>query len=199
MLGCVIMAAGAGTRFSGNKLLASLGDAVVVERTIRSVPPVFETVVVTRWPEVRVRAEAAGVRCVAPAGAERSASVRAGLAAGAARWDGCVFLSGDQPLVRPESLEALAAAHRAEPERVLRLSYGGVMAAPVLFPRRLFAALSALTGADGGRSLLAGEDVRAVEAFGPEELFDIDTRADLVSVRAALSAGAVGVRPRPGA
>ena len=105
----------------------------------------------------------------------------------------------DQPLVRPESLEALAAAHRAEPERVLRLSYGGVMAAPVLFPRRLFAALSALTGADGGRSLLAGEDVRAVEAFGPEELFDIDTRADLVSVRAALSAGAVGVRPRPGA
>ena len=186
MIGCVIMAAGAGRRFGANKLLASLGDAVVVERVIDAVPASFERVVVTRWPDVADVARERGVACVAPAGAERSDSVRAGLAFGAGRWEACAFLSGDQPFVRPESLEALAEAFRSDPDRPACLAVGGVLAAPVLFPRRLFPALMALQGSDGGRSALAGEEVALVEARAARELFDIDTRDDLRRVRAQL-------------
>ena len=184
MLGCVVMAAGIGKRFGANKLMASLGDAVVVERTLQSVPAgLFERVVVTRWPDVEAAARSAGVDTVCPLGASRSESVRAGLAWGADRWEACVFLSGDQPLVRPESFRALAAAHERYPGSPLRLAFGGVPAAPVLFPKRLFDALLSLEGTDGGRSVLQGEQVRLVEALDRDELFDIDTRDDLRLVR----------------
>ena len=182
------MAAGLGRRFDGNKLMASLGDAVVVERAMTSVPASFECVVVTRWPEGEEVAARRRVPCVCPLGAARSDSVRAGLGYGAARWDACVFLSGDQPLVQPRSFEALARAHAEHPEAVLRLAFGGVPAAPVLFPRRLFGALMALEGSDGGRSVLKGEEVRPVEALDRAELFDIDTRDDLRRVREHLIA-----------
>ena len=52
---------------------------------------------------------------------------------------------------------------------------------PVLFRRELFAALTALTGDDGARDLLAdlGGAVAIVEAPDDGVLFDVDLAADL--------------------
>lgn len=190
-LGCVVMAAGAGTRFAAeagegaNKLLADVCGEPLVARTVRSVSPAFEVVVVTRDADVAAAARAAGARVVEPAGPGRSDSVRAGLAAGGARWDGCLFLSGDQPCVVRASFDAFATAGRLAPERCFRLCCAGVPAGPVLFPARLFASLEALHGSDGGRSVLRAErEVGLIEATSSDELVDVDRPRDLERVRA---------------
>lgn len=204
LIGCVVMASGEGRRFSdvpGEKLLAPVAGTPLVERTVRSVPrgvlagssggllPGFDVVVATRWPAVAELACTLGVGCMLHGGSERSASVRAGLEFGAMRWDGCLFVPGDQPLVLPETYARLAEAFIADPDVCVRLAWQGAPASPVLFPRRLFGELLALEGADGGRSVLAGEGrVELVEASVPEELWDIDAPGDVSRVEAALEA-----------
>ena len=204
LIGCVVMASGEGRRFSdvpGAKLLAPVAGTPLVERTVRSVPqgvmvggaggllPGFDVVVATRWPAVAELACALGVGCMLHGGSERSASVRAGLEFGAMRWDGCLFVPGDQALVRPKTYARLVEAFAADPHACVRLGWQGVPASPVLFPRRLFGALLALEGADGGRSVLADEDrVELVEAAEPEELWDVDAPDDVSRVEAALEA-----------
>lgn len=190
-LGCVVMACGEGTRFAaaggaGNKLLAPLAGEPLVVRTLVSVPAWrFEVVVSTRWPEVAdaVRRAHPYVQVVCPEGgrATRRASACAGLAAGMARWEGCLFLPGDQPLVSEASFFALADAFAADPARAYRLAWAGEPASPVLFPASCFEAFWTVPGDDGGRAVLraTGTEVVCVEARVPEELLDADTPADL--------------------
>ena len=165
MLGCVVMAAGEGRRFSasggaggpGGKLLADLGGVPLAVRTAASVPcGLFEPVAVTRWPAVAaaIRGSLSGVRTVEPTGPARSDTVRAGLAEGAGSWGACLFLPADQPLVAAASFEALAAAWRADPSRAYRLSRarprGGVAGGPLpgvsAVPRRRAGVAGALSG-----------------------------------------------------
>ena len=199
MLGCVVMAAGEGRRFSasggaggpGGKLLADLGGVPLAVRTAASVPcGLFEPVVVTRWPAVAaaIRGSLSGVRTVEPTGPARSDTVRAGLAEGAGSWGACLFLPADQPLVAAASFEALVAAWRADPSRAYRLSRAGAPASPVLFSAACFPALRGLAGSEGGASILrAGAvGVGLVEALDPRELWDVDTVSDLERVRAAI-------------
>ncbi len=190
-LGCVIMACGRGTRFAaaggaGNKLLAPLAGEPLIMRTLASVPAErFEVVVSTRWPEVvaAVRRARPDVPVVCPERerATRRASACAGLAAGMARWDGCLFLPGDQPLVSAASFFALADAFVSDPARAYRLAWAGEPASPVLFPASCFEAFWTVPGDDGGRAVLraTGTAVACVEARAPEELLDADTPADL--------------------
>lgn len=197
-IGCVVMASGEGRRFQAalradparageglarNKLLAPVAGEPLVLRAACSVPDGFEgfeTVVSTRWPEVALLCGERNLACMLHGGAERSAAVRAGLTYGAARWDGCLFLLGDQPLVLPESFQVLRAAFLAHPDVPARLAWRGEPGSPVLFPRRMFPALLALEGNAGGSALLAAEPaVTLVGARDADELLDIDVPADL--------------------
>ena len=129
-IGCVIMACGEGKRFAAaggaaNKLLASIAREPLIIRTLASVPADrFEAVVSTCWSEVAdaVRLARPDVPVVCPTGGARTrrASACAGLDAGKKRWDGCLFLPGDQPLVSPASFLALADAFAADPARAYR-------------------------------------------------------------------------------
>lgn len=195
-LGCVVMAAGEGRRFAaaggaGNKLAADVAGEPLVCRTVRSVPAErYEVVVSTRWPFVRDAVERAG--CAATVvlhdHALRGDVVRAGLAVGAERWDGCLFLSGDQPLVSRASFDALADALERDPTRAWRLAWQGRGAGPVLFPASVFPALEGLEARAGGLALVRagviGEGL--VEAERPEELWDVDTPGDLARVAAVM-------------
>lgn len=193
-LGCVVMACGKGARFAaaggaGNKLLAPLAGKPLILRTLASVPAErFEVVVSTCWSEV-----ADALRCTCPAAqvvrpegerATRRASACAGLAVGMARWDGCLFLPGDQPLVSTESFLALADAFAADPARAYRLAWDGEPASPVLFPASCFEAFWSVPGDDGGRSVLRamGVEVALVEARTPGELLDVDVPSDLARI-----------------
>lgn len=196
MLGCVVMASGEGKRFRaaggrGSKLVADLAGMPLIARTVSSVPSGrYEVVMPTRGRMVRAVAELTPlpVRVVCHSSPLRSGSVRAGLSVGLGRWDGCLFLPGDQPLVSVRSFERLADAFAADPQRAYRLSWRGSPASPVLFPKSCFDALMCLQGNDGGGSVLRRGivPVSLVEAESAHELLDVDVPTDLARAKELL-------------
>lgn len=193
-LGCVVMASGAGERFGGEpgaKLLAPLAGVPVIERTLRALPAdLLDVVVVTRWEAVRDLCDRLGVRCEVHDGALQSDSVRAGLSALGDR-SGCLFVPGDQPLLAEGSVRSLVAEFQGNPGSVVRLSWEGRPASPILWPAEGLDALGSLSGDSGGSALLSSQRdlagrVRLVEAAGEWELADVDTPEDLASLEGAL-------------
>lgn len=193
-LGCVIMACGQGTRFAaaggaGDKLLADVAGVPLIARTVASVPvDAFERVLCVRDARVARAVAAAGLATktvnIAQDAPLRSEVVRCGLAAGCDRWEGCLFLPGDQPLVCMSSFYRLSEAFADDPTRAYRLSWEGAAGSPVLFPRSCFEGLMALSGTRGGGALLAHGAVSTslIAARSACELLDVDTPADLERV-----------------
>lgn len=193
-LGCVVMAAGAGERFGGapgEKLTAPLAGVPVLERTLRALPDdLLDVVVVSAHPAVAELCSRLGVRCVEPDGPLKGQTMSAGLAALGGRA-GCLFVTGDQPLLRQGSVRRLVGALAREPRSIVRLAWRGRPGAPVLWPHDLLGALSHIEGDAGGTALLAGHAelssrVRLVEAADEWELADVDTAEDLERLEAAL-------------
>lgn len=138
-------------------------------------------IVVTRFPEVRSLAAAYGFRCIFHSDPDQSDTVRHGLSAPeSAGWDGCMFLTGDQPMLSEASILRLVRAFRQNPDRVYRLSFNGEAGNPVIFPEKYFENLRNLTGDHGGGVLLKNgmipaADIRLVSADREFELWDVDT------------------------
>lgn len=109
---------------------------------------------------------------------------------------GCIFLPGDQPLLRKESLEAMARDFSAldKKERaILRLGFRAEdgterLGSPVLFGSSYFGALCSLPEGKGGGVVIRRhpESVRAVYAARQEELEDADTVEELERLRKLL-------------
>ena len=111
-VGCVIMASGRAVRFGSNKLLADFGGAPLIVRALDAAetPALAARVVVTRSPEVAELACKAGVKTILHSLPGRNDTVRLGLEALLSELPGlagCIFLPGDQPLLRKESIEAM--------------------------------------------------------------------------------------------
>lgn len=106
-----------------------------------------------------------------------STSLRIGLAATPKNADGAIILLGDQPLITPEIIDAMIAESARDPDVIIAASYQGRRGNPVLFPRQYFGELEAITGDEGGRSVLARhpEQVRLVEIDDALAGFDVDT------------------------
>ena len=112
-IGCVIMASGLARRFGSNKLLADFGGRPLLCRALDATdtPQLACRIVVTRSAEVETLCQTLGVACLRHALPGRNDTVRLGLEAlltlqpGLA---GCIFLPGDQPLLRRESVAELA-------------------------------------------------------------------------------------------
>ena len=194
-LGCVVMASGEGTRFggvAGEKLVAPLAGTPVLERTLAALPAdLLDVVVVTRWDAVEDLCGRLGVRCVRATGPRKSDTMRAGLEA-LGRRAGCLFVTGDQPLLTEKSVRSMVAALTREPTAIVRLAWRGQPANPVLWPADMLDALARMDNDTGGRALLAGhaelaDRVRLVEAADERELDDVDTREDLARLEDALT------------
>lgn len=178
-LGCVVMAAGNARRFGENKLAARLEGRSLIQRTLEAVPPeVFDAVaVVSQYQEILDLAGEFGftpIRNVHP-DFGLSRTIALGLTALGA-CDGAMFLVSDQPLLRRESVAALARFWRERPEAPAALAHGGVRGNPCVFPARLFPELLALTEDHGGSTVVRRhqEDLRLLEVPA-EELTDVDT------------------------
>ena len=106
-----------------------------------------------------------------------STSLRIGLAATPKDVDGAIILLGDQPLVTPEIINTMIAESTNTPDAIIAASYQGQRGNPVLFPRQYFGELEAITGDEGGRSVLARypNRVRLLEINDALAGFDVDT------------------------
>jgi CTP:molybdopterin cytidylyltransferase MocA len=187
----IVLAAGAGSRFGGGKLLAELDGAPLVEHVLSVLEkaPVGETVVVVGADAERVRevCEPYEVRVVQNPGwaAGQSTSVRAGILALGPRARAAVVLLGDQPLVGAGAVERLVEAF-GEGADVAVATYGGRRRNPVLFSRDVWPSLlEDLSGDEGARGFLRRRPELVVEVpcDGVGDPADVDTVEDLERVR----------------
>lgn len=185
-LGCVVMAAGNARRFGENKLAAGVGGRSLILRALEAVPAEeFEAVaVVTQYPEILELAEGfrfAPVRNPHPDWGV-SHTIRLGLET-LGNLDGAMFLVSDQPLLRRESVRALAELWRSQPDKIAALAHGGVRGNPCVFPARFFPELLALTEDRGGSAVIRRHEEGLILLEVPErELTDVDTREPLAEL-----------------
>lgn len=186
----VVLAAGAGRRFGGGKLLAEVGGRPLIHHALLNLAgaPVDETIVVVGAGAARVReaCEPFGVRIVENQdwAAGQSTSVRAGILACGPRVRAAVVMLGDQPLVGREAVEKLIGAFEGG-ARVAVATYDGRRRNPVLFAREIWPVLvDELSGDEGARSVLRRHPGIVVEVpcDGVAEPADVDTREDLERV-----------------
>ena len=168
----LVLASGRGERFvasggQGSKLDAQLGDRSVLEHTLASV----------RASGLAWHVEDTGHPGM---GDSIAAAVRATRGAG-----GWLVLPGDLPLVRPESLRAVADALRHA--SVVLPFYAGVRGHPVGFAAEHGAALAALTGPEGAAAIVRGAQASKLELADPGIVTDIDTLADLARAEELLA------------
>lgn len=190
-LGCVVMAAGNARRFGNNKLAAHLEGRSLIRRTLEAVPPeaFTEVVVVTQYPEV---IDLAGEFHFVPVRNPHpdygiSHTIRLGLAA-LGDCDGAMFLVSDQPLLKRESVAALAALWREHPEGIAALGHNGTRGNPCVFPARLFPELLALTEDRGGNTVIRRhEEVLRLLEVQEEELADVDTPQALEALKGEMA------------
>jgi molybdenum cofactor cytidylyltransferase len=109
-------------------------------------------------------------------------SIAAGVRLVGGDVDGVFIVPGDLPNLTDALFRDLIHVFEANEARkvVVPVTADGAQRNPVLWPRSAFAALAALSGAKGGKSVLASVGVERVDvAFDDAALFaDIDTKAD---------------------
>ncbi len=202
----IVLAAGAGSRFGGGKLLAPFGERTLIEATLSGLrgAPVDEIIVVIGAEGERLRSisTAYETRIVEnPDWAEgMSTSVRTGLRACASDARAAVVCLGDQPLVGTEAIERLVEAFEQE-ARVAVATYSGEMRNPVLFAREVWPLLlRELSGDKGARVFLMRhpELVTEVPCDDVADPADVDTVEDLRRLEGELSAPLGGHNPRKG-
>jgi CTP:molybdopterin cytidylyltransferase MocA len=91
----------------------------------------------------------------------------------AAGADALIIALADQPGVRAEDFESIARVDAP----IVAAAYDGTVGVPALFRRERFAALLALHGDTGGKTLLRGADVATVSI--PAAARDIDCYDDI--------------------
>lgn len=184
-LGCVVLAAGQGVRFGGNKLICPLAGRPVLARVLDSLPreQLSPIVTVASSQGVEHLCREADIPCLLYGGGTQSDSIRLGLGA-MEGTDGCMFVMGDQPLCSRRSMERLLEAFRRRPEAVVRLSFQGRPCSPVVFPSRYYPNLAALTGEQGGIAAVRelNPTFHFVEAEEEAELWDTDTPEELTRI-----------------
>ncbi len=158
----LVLAAGRSTRMGHNKLLARLSDGrTMIEHTVDQVlaATARPVLVVTGHDDAALRAALAGkpVSFVAAPdyGLGLAHSLRAGIAALPAETDAALICLGDMPLVPAAVLNQLVAAFAPKEGREIVLpSFHGQRGNPVLWGRRFFEELQALSGDAGARQIL---------------------------------------------
>ena len=185
----VVLAAGAGSRYHGSrhKLSEKLGTESVLVRTLRNA--IASEMAVVLVVSEALAAETRGLipgedMVIVDARSQTTWGMGDSIAAGVsihASASGWLVLPGDMPLVRPDSLRAVAAALDQQP--IAFAQHRGRRGHPVGFGAELFSELVMLKGDEGARRLLARYPTAPVELDDPGVLFDIDTVDDLVEAQ----------------
>ena len=187
MIAGIVLAAGAARRVGSQKLHAPLDGVPLARRSVEGLlgASLGEVIVVVGRDGAQVAASLAGleVRVVTNADYAQgmSTSLRAGVEALGPDCRAAVIALGDQPGVGAAVVDRLIDRYRAAPAPIVAPLYrGGVRGNPVLFDRALFDELRAVSGDEGGRSVVARDPSRvALVEMDVEVPQDVDRPEDL--------------------
>ncbi|HLE23799.1 MAG TPA: selenium cofactor biosynthesis protein YqeC [Anaerolineales bacterium] len=179
----VVLAGGSGERFGGPKQLADWKGRPLLDYAVQAareggLSPIV-VVLGARSDDVR---SAVGEEIVFAENPEwrdgQRTSVRVGLSAVQDQIEAAVFLLADMPRVNGATIRRLVEAHVTSLAAIVAPVGGGRRGNPVLFDRRVFPDLHALSGDQGGRSLLERWAWQPIEA-DPREFDEVDRPEDL--------------------
>ncbi|MGZ8309645.1 MAG: NTP transferase domain-containing protein [Rhodoplanes sp.] len=195
-LAAIVLAAGRSSRMGGsNKLLAEIGGRTLVRIAVEEAlaSRARPVIVVTGHQRESVETALTGLDVVLvhnPAYADGlSTSLKTGIAAAPPSADGAIVCLGDMPQVDARLIDSLLAAFDPEQGALIVVpTTAGKRGNPVVWSRRFFADLAALTGDVGARGLIATypEAVVEVAVADAAAFTDIDTPDALDAVRAGM-------------
>jgi molybdenum cofactor cytidylyltransferase len=185
-LHALVLAAGAGSRFGGGKLMAPWRGGALIDGALDAAlaAPVEDVrVVVGADPTVAAHVLTRGGATVVEAADHAlglSASLKAGIAALPDGAAGALIFLGDMPLV-PRSVLASLAQALADGAPAAVPVWQGRQGHPAALASRLFAQIMTLSGDRGARAVLdgLGDALALIEAPDAGVLFDVDRPADL--------------------
>jgi molybdenum cofactor cytidylyltransferase len=181
----ILLAAGRGERFGGDKLLALLpGGECIGAASVRNMLAVVSEVVAVLRPDDAALASALGangariVRCANAhegMGASLASAVQARPNA-----QGWLVALADMPWIEPATIARVADAV-AGGAIIAAPFHHGERGHPVGFAKACYEALAALTGDEGAKAIVAAhrDRIARIDVDDPGVLRDIDTRADL--------------------
>lgn len=185
----LLLAAGSGSRFGGDKLLAKLADgrplALAALATLAA--GVDAVVAVVRPGDVALSSlfgQSGALVAVCPNAAEGiGASLACGVREAQQRFpqaQGAVIALADMPWLSSSTVQRVATALRRG-SVLAAPTHRGTRGHPVAIGARYFAELQALSGDEGARALLAAHDaeLELIAVDDPGVLRDVDTTADL--------------------
>lgn len=181
----ILLAAGAGTRFGGGKLLHPLADGVAIAahaaRNLRAAG--FDVFAVVRPGDFPLSEMLEQEGCYVTPCADAACGMGHSLAHGvsAARdATGWIVALADMPRIRPETIRSVAHAV-SEGALISAPVYKGERGHPVTFSGALRPELLALAGDSGARAVLERHrgEIRLVECDDPGTMLDVDAHADL--------------------
>jgi molybdenum cofactor cytidylyltransferase len=185
MIAGILLAAGSGSRFGGDKLLHPLPDGTPIGvaslRNLQNALPNVIAVVRSgdhRLGDLLRNAGATVVACEdAGLGMARSFVCAIDASRDAHGW---VIALGDMPFLLPQTINKVA-ERVAQSGRIVIPVYQGARGHPVGFGGRYRDELLALHGDEGARSVIANNraDVETLDCGDPGILRDVDTPADL--------------------
>jgi molybdenum cofactor cytidylyltransferase len=186
----LVLAAGAGRRFGGAKLLAPIGGVPVIRRTVEPIATAGfdETIVVTGVLGSEIGRALDGLRCRLVNAADwhegLAASIRAGVAALPADGPGLFLFLGDMPLIPLGPCGELVRLAR-QSGYAARPRVAGKPGHPVCFVADALPDLMALAGDRGAGDVLMGRPVGYLDTEDDGALLDIDDAEGLAAAERA--------------
>lgn len=189
-VGAVVLAAGAGRRYGGPKVLATRDGRTFLEIALETiVASPLDSVLVVLDPASEAAPEArrliasrfgTAIGVVDNPDAERGmlSSIRAGLRALPEPITHAALWPVDHPGIRVATVEALVARAGRHPEAIVVPSFENRRGHPGIFPRALFPALLAAPDDEGARAVLRAhpERIEHVVVDDPATVTDVDER-----------------------
>lgn len=154
----IVLAAGRSRRMGRPKPLLELGAKTFLERILEAHRAARLPVVVVLGPDaeaIRAQIDLSSVSCLVNPEPERGPLSSLQLALeGVAQSSALILHPADHPLVRPQTLEALARFHRRVTHCIGIPTFQGMKGHPVLFPARFYPDLRSADPAQGARDVV---------------------------------------------
>ena len=181
-MGCVIMASGLGKRFGENKLIAEFHGKPLISYVLDATSDIFQKrIVVTRHETIANLCKERNIDFILHTMPHRNDTIRLGLER-LLDTKHCMFCTSDQPLLKQETIAALALSAVNASSKIIRPICEDILGSPVIFPKIIYDELLHLPDGKGGGYVIKqhSDYVQYLPIRNSNELEDIDTPEDLL-------------------